>query len=268
MTEDCPLWYGIFRQGNDADSLLWGGVGHMLSIIIPARNEANHIGTTLAHLCKQLQQENAEIIVAEGGSVDRTANVALSWATVIHGDEHTRAALMNVGAQAARGNVLFFLHADSFPPPEFQALISKALENPNVVGGAFDHRFIEPVPGLRIVSAIDRVRFRLTKNHFGDQGIFVRKDVFERAGGFPNRGILEDLEFCVQMRRFGRTILIRKPLLTSGRRFLNGGIAKTFLWIAILLARHRLGIDTERYASVYRKDNERRGNSSNGDHTR
>ncbi|MFZ2447477.1 MAG: TIGR04283 family arsenosugar biosynthesis glycosyltransferase [Syntrophobacteraceae bacterium] len=229
----------------------------MISIIIPARNEEAHLGRTLSHL-RKCAPADAEIIVAEGGSQDRTADVARRWATVVHGSDCTRAALMNAGARAARGDVFFFLHADSFPPPGFSGMIREALSAPEVVGGAFEQQFIEPVFGLRVATAVDRLRYRLTKNYFGDQGIFVRRDAFKRAGGFPNKAILEDVAFCMSMRRTGRTVLIRRPLPTSGRRFLRGGIARTFLWIAVLLLRHRLGIDTERYAAAYRKENERR----------
>jgi rSAM/selenodomain-associated transferase 2 len=231
----------------------------MISIIIPARNEERFLGATLAYLRENAPNDQAEIIVADGGSLDGTVNVARHWARVVHGQDSTRAALMNAGARSARGDVLFFLHADSFPPADFVALIRGALSDPRAVGGAFDHEFMEPVFGLRVVSTIDRIRFRLTRNRFGDQGIFVRREVFERMGGYPNMAILEDLEFCRRLKRVGRTVLIGKSVKTSGRRFLNGGITRTFLWIVCLLSLYRLGVDTERYAAQYRRDNERRG---------
>ncbi len=230
----------------------------MVSIIIPAINEGAHLGATLAYLRKHARPNLAEIIVAEGESVDATADVARRWATVVQSTDSTRAALMNAGARVARGDTLFFLHADSLPPPDFLDLIEAALADPRAVGGAFDHQFIEPVFGLWMVSTIDRIRFRLTKNYYGDQGIFVRRPVFERMGGFPKRAILEDLEFSRRLKRIGRTVLIPKPVRTSGRRFLNGGITRTFLWIVWLLALYTLRIDTERYAAWYRKENDHR----------
>ncbi len=230
----------------------------MISIVMPARNEEAHLGTTLAYLRKHAPETLAEIIVAEGESLDTTAEVARPWAAVVHGPDSTRAALMNAGAQVARGDVLFFLHADSLPPPDFLALIQAALADPLAVGGAFDHQFTEPVLGLWLVSTIDRIRFRLTKNYYGDQGIFVRRAVFERMGGFPDRAILEDLEFSRRLKRIGRTVLIPKPVQTSGRRFLSGGITRTFLSIVWLLARYTLRLDTERYADRYREENDQR----------
>jgi len=230
----------------------------MISVIIPAMNEEAHLGATLAYLRQHAPHPSAEIIVAEGGSADATADVARRWATVMHGHDSTRAALMNAGARVARGDVLFFLHADSVPPPDFVTLIRTALADPHAVGGAFDHQFSEPVFGLWVVSTIDRIRFRLTKNYYGDQGIFVRRAVFNQMRGFADRAIFEDLEFSSRMKRFGRTVLIPRPVRTSGRRFLNGGITKTFLWIVWLLALYTLRRDTERYAESYRKDNDRR----------
>lgn len=123
--------------------------------------------------------------MAAGESLDATAEVARPWAAVVHGPDSTRAALVNAGARTARGDVLFFLHTDSLPPPDFLALIQAALADPLAVGGAFDHQFTEPILGLWLVSTIDRVRFHLTRNYYGDQGIFVRRAVFERMGGFP-----------------------------------------------------------------------------------
>lgn len=228
----------------------------MISIIIPARNEEAYLGKTLAYLKRCAPSDCAEIIVAEGGSTDCTVDVALPLATVVHSADCTRAGLMDAGARVARGDVLFFLHADSFPPLDFAALIQAAFATPSVAGGAFEQKFVEPDFGLRLVTILDRIRYRLTGNYFGDQGIFVRKNVFEQAGGFPDKGILEDLEFSRRMRHIGRTVLIRRPVMTSGRRFLAGGIARTFFWIAALLARHRLCLDIERYAPAYRKVNE------------
>jgi hypothetical protein len=124
---------------------------------------------------------------------------------------------MNAGAARARGRALFFLHADSFPPSDALALIGGALADPRAVGGAFEHRFAEPVWSLRAITAINRVRDRLTRNYDGDQGQFVRT-----------------------------------PLVTSGRRFLARGPWRTFFFSAWLLALWTLGLDTERYAERWR----------------
>jgi len=166
--------------------------------------------------------------------------------------DSTRAALMNAGAAAARGEVLFFLHADSFPPAQALGLIRAALADPRVAGGAFEHLFAEPAPILRLITGINRIRYRLTRNYYGDQGIFVRAAVFRRMGGYKALGVLEDLEFTRRLKRRGRSVLIRVPLRTSGRRFVARGPVRTFLFIAWLVTLHTLGVDTERYADRYR----------------
>src|SRR5262249_33718869 len=157
-------------------------------------------------------------------------------------------ALLNAGAAAATADVLFFLHADSFPPADALGLIGRALAEADVVSGAFEHLFAEPSWSLRAITAINRVRYRLTRNYSGDQGMFVRAAVFRRVGGFADVALMEDLRLSQRLKREGRTVLIRVPLLTSGRRFLARGPWRTFLFCVWLLALHTLRIDTERYA--------------------
>jgi rSAM/selenodomain-associated transferase 2 len=231
----------------------------MLSVIIPARNEAEMLPRTLAWLRKHLPDGRGEIIVAEEGSAGETAAIAAGLARVVHAADGSRAALLNAGAAAARGEILFFVHADSFPPATFAADIAAALADPRVVGGAFAHRFLEPAWGLRAVSWINRRRYWLTRNYYGDQGIFVRREVFERIGGFPPRRLMEDLAFSQRLKREGRTWVIPNPMRTSGRRFLERGIWRTFFFMGWLLIRDWLGLDTERYALGYHGPSPRPG---------
>jgi glycosyltransferase involved in cell wall biosynthesis len=159
---------------------------------------------------------------------------------------------MNAGAAVARGDVLFFLHADSFPPPDWAALIARALDDPGVVGGAFEHRFLEPAWSLRVISTVNRVRYRLTRNYYGDQGIFVRRTGFGALGGYRPLSVLEDLDLSRRLRRLGRMVLIPVPLDTSGRRFLARGPWQTFFFIVWLLGLATLRLDTERHAERWR----------------
>jgi hypothetical protein len=124
--------------------------------------------------------------------------------------------------------VLFFLHADSFPPPSALGLIQDALSAPRTVGGAFEHQFAEPGWSLRAISLINRIRYRLTRHYYGDQGIFVRADVFRRMGGYRDLALMEDLDLSRRMKREGRTVLIPTPLETSGRRFIERGPGARF----------------------------------------
>jgi rSAM/selenodomain-associated transferase 2 len=223
-----------------------------LSIVIPARNDARALGRTLDHLARLPGLEGAEVIVAAAGDPAGTARAVAGRARLLWPEGSTRARLMNAGAAQARGRVLFFLHADSFPPPDAAALIARALADPRAVAGAFAHRFAEPVWSLRAISWIDRARYRLTRNYYGDQGQFVRAEVFRALGGYRDLALMEDLEFAQRLKRRGRSVLIRTPLVTSGRRFLARGPWRTFGFIVWLLARWTVGLDTERYAERWR----------------
>jgi rSAM/selenodomain-associated transferase 2 len=223
-----------------------------LSIVIPARNDAEALARTLDHLQSLPGMQGAEVIVAAAGDPASTARAAAGRARLLQPHGSTRAELMNAGAAEARGDVLFFLHADSFPPPDALALITRALADPGAVGGAFEHRFAEPVWSLRAITWINRVRYRLTRNYYGDQGQFVRAPVFRALGGYRPLRLMEDLDFAQRLKHRGRSVLIRTPLITSGRRFLARGPWRTFFFIVWLLARWTLKLDTERYAEKWR----------------
>src|SRR5688500_1585629 len=128
---------------------------------------------------------------------------------------------MNSAADIASGGILFFLHAASLPPRDALARIPSLLQDPKRLGGAFEHRFLETSWSLRVISWINRQRYRLTRNYYGDQGIFVRASVFRNLGGYCDLGLMEDLDLSQRLKRSGRTALIRSPLVTSGRRFVD-----------------------------------------------
>jgi rSAM/selenodomain-associated transferase 2 len=223
-----------------------------VSIIIPARNDSDALACTLAHLDRLPGIEQAEIIAAVAGDAAAAERAAARGVRWLRPAGSTRAELMNAGAAEARGEAFFFLHADSLPPPDALARIEAALADPTVVGGAFEHRFAERAWSLRAINLINRVRYRLTHNWYGDQGIFVRAEVFDALGGYRDLRLMEDLDFSQRLKRRGRTILIRAPVVTSGRRFLARGPWRTFFFIVWLLALWTLGVDTERYAARWR----------------
>jgi rSAM/selenodomain-associated transferase 2 len=222
------------------------------SIVIPARNDADALARTLDWLTRLPDVDRAEIIVAAAPEPDATERAAAGRARVIRPGGSTRAELMNAGAAMASGEVLFFLHADSFPPPRAFALIDGALADPRAVGGAFEHLFDEPSFSLRAITWINRIRYRITRNWYGDQGIFVRADVFRALGGYRELRLLEDVDFSRRLKRRGQSVLVRVPLRTSGRRFLARGPWRTFFFCWWLVARFTLGLDTERYAQRWR----------------
>lgn len=220
--------------------------------MIPVRNDAAALARTLDWLAALPQIDRAEIIVAAAPEPDATERVAAGRAQVIRPGGATRAELMNAGATVARGDVLFFLHADSFPPARALALIEAALADPRVVGGAFEHLFDEPGWSLRAITWINRIRYRFTRNWYGDQGIFVRAATFRALGGYRELRLLEDVDLSRRLKRRGRSVLVPVALRTSGRRFLARGPWRTFALCVWLVARHTLGLDTERYAERWR----------------
>jgi glycosyltransferase involved in cell wall biosynthesis len=205
------------------------------SVIIPARNDAAALSRTLDYLGGLVGNNGIEVIVAASGDPEGTKPAVAGRAQLFWPAGSTRSDLMNAGAATARGEILFFLHADSFPPPNAFELIEQALSSDDVTGGAFEHLFAEPRWSLRAIMWINRIRYRLTRNYYGDQGIFVRAAVFRQMGGYKDLRLLEDLDFSQRLKRVGQSILIPVPVLTSGRR---------------LLARGRL--DTQRYAERWR----------------
>src|SRR5262249_29604605 len=136
-------------------------------------------------------------------------------------------------------------------------LVGAALSDPGVVGGAFEHQFTERLWSLRAISGINRVRYRLTRHYYGDQGIFVRAAVFRRLGGYRNVSLMEDLDLGRRLKREGRTGLVRTPLRTSARRFIARGPWRTFAFIVWLLLLETLRMDPQRYAERWRGPGDR-----------
>lgn len=223
-----------------------------ISVIIPVRNDTAALGRTLDSLCDLPGIEEVEVIIAAAGDPDGIKSVVAGRARLLWPSGSSRAMLMNAGAATARGTVLFFLHADSLPPAQVFSLMTGALADQRIVGGAFEHLFIESMWSLRLISWINRQRYRLTHNYYGDQGIFVRAATFHQLGGYRELGLMDDLDLTQRLKRLGPTVEIRQPLRTSGRRFLARGPWRTFLFIVWLLLLHTLGLDTQRYAERWR----------------
>jgi rSAM/selenodomain-associated transferase 2 len=193
------------------------------------------------------------VILADGGSGDRTtalfSEITAAWpgprprSQLVESARRGRALQMNAGARAARGDVLLFLHADTLLPPEALAAVDAALRDRRIVGGGFRHRFDERGVILGTISLWSTARARLTRVHYGDQAMFVRRQVFEALGGFQEIPLFEDLRFAQAMRRAGRVVTVPLAVTTSARRLRECGVLRTGLQFAALRLRHALGAD-------------------------
>jgi rSAM/selenodomain-associated transferase 2 len=217
-----------------------------ISVVIIALNEAEYILPCL--LSAKQQPGDLEIILADGGSTDGTRELARPHATIVT-SRRDRAAQMNTGAQQATGEVLLFLHADSCLPPNAVPALQQALDDDRVVGGTFRLRFDSPRPLLKFFAFFTRFRFRYF--HYGDQGIFVRRSVFQQLNGFRDLPLMEDIDFLRRMHRVGRVALLKLPVTTSARRFLEHGILRQGLLDFILIILYRLGVNLETLAKWY-----------------
>jgi rSAM/selenodomain-associated transferase 2 len=233
-----------------------------LSIIIPTLNEADYLAAAIeAVRARALQGVRHQVIVADCGSQDGTVGVAARLGVRVVTENpplDSRAAALNAGAARATGDVLLFLDADSIVPPGYDRAIEKALRDPHTVGGAFEFALDGPEFGLRIVEVINRIRYRIWPYYFGDQGIFVRADVFHRFGGFPRRRIMEASDLCRQLNQKGNLVLIHKPMKTSPRRFLQGGVYRVLAHDTRIWLLDFVRLSTERYAPAYQQNNRQR----------
>jgi rSAM/selenodomain-associated transferase 2 len=218
-----------------------------ISVIIPALNEAENIEPCLLSVARQ--QGQFEIIVVDGQSTDGTAEIAERYATVII-SERGRAVQMNEGARRAQGDVLLFLHADSILHPYALTRLQEALEDSHVVGGTFTLRFDSDKFLLKFIAFF--TRFKIRYFHYGDQGVFVRRSVFERLGGFKEMPLMEDIDFLLRLRKSGRVSLIRSPVTTSARRFLERGIVRQQMLNNFLVALYVLGVKPQTLSKLYR----------------
>ena len=222
-----------------------------ISIIVPALNEAQGIAETLRAL-QPLRARGHQVIVVDGGSADATVEMARPLADVVLSSERGRAAQQNAGAAAADGDVLLFLHADTLLPPGADELVTGGLAASGRGWGRFDVRLSGRHPLLRVVERMMGWRSRATGIATGDQAIFVRRDWFRRAAGFPEIPLMEDVALSKTLRRMGPPLCLRERVLTSSRRWERRGVARTVLLMWRLRLEYALGADPARLADKYR----------------
>lgn len=222
-----------------------------ISVVIPTLNEADKIDMTLAALAR-LREAGGEVIVADGGSTDATREIARPLCDQVIQAHCGRARQMNAGAARARGELLWFLHADSPPSPVVLEQLVNA-DEPDTAWGRFDVRLSGPGLLLRATEWLMNRRSRLTGICTGDQGIFVRRTLFEQLGGYADIALMEDIELSRRLKQHQRPHCLRGPLLTSSRRWEEHGVIRTILVMWRLRLAYFLGADPDALARQYRK---------------
>ncbi|MEJ7741045.1 MAG: TIGR04283 family arsenosugar biosynthesis glycosyltransferase [Chitinophagaceae bacterium] len=225
----------------------------MISVIIPTFNEEAQIAKTIRWIRRNgNEQLITEIIVPDGGSTDTTFQKARdAGALAVVCPRKGRAAQMNYGASFAKGTVLYFLHADTLPPVNFTEDILQAVSANRCAGCfmlSFDHNhwFLKANCWF--------TRFNVDAVRFGDQSLFVRRDIFMNAGKFnESLVVLEDQELIKRLKKRCAFIVVKKQVITSARKYLQNGVYRTQGVFFVIYLMYRLGYSQQKLVSTYRK---------------
>lgn len=197
--------------------------------------------------------EGVEIIVVDGGSTDKTREIAEELGAKFIISEHKgRAVQMNLGAKIARGDILLFLHGDTLLPPNYQELIINTLSQPGIIAGAFELKITGEEKSLRLVEKLVNWRSHFFLLPYGDQGIFLKASIFEDLGGFPDLPIMEDFELIQRLKKRGKIGIVAAAVTTSGRRWQKLGVWKTTLINQLVIIGYYLQVSPQILKQFYR----------------
>ena len=239
---DLPLW----AKTPAAQTAGLGGI----SVIIPTLNEEEPLPATLVAV---LRGKPYEIIVVDGGSNDRTLEIARAHDAITLNAPRGRAAQMNAGAAIATGVFFLFLHADTLLPADYPSLMRTVLAQPGVSGGAFEFAIGGEFTGRKLIERGTNWRARHRQMPYGDQGLFMRREVFAQTGGYPDLPIMEDYVFVRRLRRFGSIAIAPGTASTSGRRWHRLGAWRTTLVNQLVLLGFLAGIAPARLTNWYHR---------------
>lgn len=220
-----------------------------ISVIIPALNEAGTIWRAI-----DTSNGAFEVIVADGGSTDETANIAERLGARVIKTQRGRGAQMDSAAAEARGDVFLFLHADTRLPEGWHRSVERALSDASTVGGAFSFSVESSGLRFRLLEKAVNLRARAFGLVFGDQAIFARRDAFFRSGGFRRLPLMEDVDCVRRLRILGLLVLLDDRAVTSGRRWQKRGVIANAVRNAFILLLYYSGIPSDRLLSLYYKN--------------
>ncbi len=221
----------------------------MIAVVIPALDEANGIEAAVSSAAGP----EVEVIVVDGGSRDGTPERARGAGARVLNAQRGRARQLQVGFEASKSDVVLFLHADTRLPRGWAGAVAAALDDPKTVGGAFRLRFDERNWRMRTVELWARLRIALLRFPFGDQALFIRRDVLDAIDGVPQVPLMEDVDLVHAMKQRGRLALSPLPATTSARRYLDGGVGRTSIMHFVAFVAWGVGIDRERIARWLRR---------------
>lgn len=219
-----------------------------ISIIIPTYNEEKRISLLIDNLNKL--DEDFEVIFSDGGSTDNTLSLIGNKYIVVN-SKKGRANQMNFGAKYATGEVLFFLHCDSVLEKDALTKISDKI-NEGYSAGCFKLNFDSDNLSMKCCAYFSNLRVKYRQIAFGDQGIFVKKDVFYNIGEFPSLPIMEDYQLSINLKQNYKICQVNSKITTSARRFLDAGTFKTMWKMQKLQRMFRQGKDINLIAKMYR----------------
>ena len=220
-----------------------------ISFIVPTLNEENNIQQTLGFL-QGARQRGHTIVVADGGSQDQTLSLARDLADTVDSCSPGSARQMNLGATLSRSDIVCFVHADTIVPQDIDELIIAAV-NKDRCWGRFSIRLSGSHWFFRIIEKMMNLRSCLTGIATGDQTIFIKKDIFDRLGGYADIPIMEDIQISKRLKNISRPVCLSNTVTTSSRRWEQKGIYRTMFLMWRLRLAYALGVKPQKLANLY-----------------
>ncbi len=238
--EDLPLW----QEASDSEN------STLISVVVPTINEEDNLPALAENLATE---RRLETIVADGGSSDDTVRVARLLSSKVVNSRKGRWIQMNSGAQAASGETLLFLHADTRLPRGFSGYIRRALADPDTVAGAFRFATDLDTASMKLIEWAANMRASRLGIIYSDQALFIRADLFRELGGFPDQPVMEDYELTRRIRTRGKTVLLSHKAVSSARKWKAVGIWKLTMIHYAITGAYLMGVSPERLAGWYRR---------------